>query len=89
MKYLEENAYREVILRQRINEAAKAGMVAYAIKNDLEQLAANNNVERTVITPETIPKSRRWRRSWNPTVIYASVYRLLLRDECRRANRCL
>ncbi|HBS1877788.1 baseplate assembly protein [Klebsiella pneumoniae] len=52
VKYLEENAYREVILRQRINEAAKAGMVAYAIKNDLDQLAANNNVERLVITPE-------------------------------------
>ncbi|MBZ7719314.1 baseplate assembly protein, partial [Klebsiella oxytoca] len=51
VKYLEENAYREVILRQRINEAAKAGMVAYAIKNDLDQLAANNNVERLVITP--------------------------------------
>ena len=50
VKYLEENAYREVILRQRINEAAKAGMVAYAIKNDLDQLAANNNVERLVIT---------------------------------------
>ncbi|MFA7809049.1 baseplate assembly protein [Klebsiella pneumoniae] len=51
VKYLEENAYREVILRQRINEAAQAGMVAYAIKNDLDQLAANNNVERLVITP--------------------------------------
>lgn len=51
VKYLEENAYREVILRQRINEAAKAGMVAYAIKNDLDQLAANNNVERLVIIP--------------------------------------
>lgn len=50
VKYLEENAYREVILRQRINEAAKAGMVAYAIKNDLDQLAANNNVERLLIT---------------------------------------
>ncbi|HDY7233114.1 TPA: baseplate assembly protein [Klebsiella pneumoniae] len=51
VKYLEENAYREVILRQRINEAAQAGMVAYAIKNDLDQLAANNNVERLVIIP--------------------------------------
>lgn len=79
VKYLEENAYREVILRQRINEAAKAGMVAYAIKNDLDQLAANNNVERTVITPETRPKSRRWRRSWNLTVIYVSAYRRHLR----------
>ena len=79
VKYLEENAYREVILRQRINEAAKAGMVAYAIKNDLDQLAANNNVERLVITRVTILKSRRWRRSWNPTAIYASAYRPLLR----------
>lgn len=79
VKYLEENAYREVILRQRINEAAKAGMVAYAIKNDLDQLAANNNVERLVITPETIPKSRQWMRYWNPTVIYASASRRHLR----------
>lgn len=79
VKYLEENAYREVILRQRSNEAAKAGMVAYAIKNDLDQLAANNNVERLVITPETIPKSRQWRRYWNPTVIYASASRRHLR----------
>lgn len=52
VKVLQENAYREVILRQRINEAAKAGMVAYAIKSDLDQLAANNNVSRLTITPE-------------------------------------
>ncbi|WP_139539408.1 baseplate assembly protein [Klebsiella spallanzanii] len=51
VKVLQENAYREVILRQRVNEAAKAGMVAYAIKSDLDQLAANNNVERLTITP--------------------------------------
>ncbi|ENZ7798712.1 MULTISPECIES: baseplate assembly protein [Klebsiella] len=51
VKILQENAYREVILRQRVNEAAQAGMVAYAIKNDLDQLAANNNVERLTITP--------------------------------------
>lgn len=51
VKVLQENAYREVILRQRVNEAAKAGMVAYAIKSDLDQLAANNNVERLTISP--------------------------------------
>ncbi len=29
-KLLQENAYRELLLRQRINEAAQAVMVAYA-----------------------------------------------------------
>ncbi|HHT0128157.1 TPA: baseplate assembly protein [Klebsiella michiganensis] len=51
VKVLEESAYREAILLQRINEAAVAGMVAYAIGSDLDQLAANNNVERLIITP--------------------------------------
>lgn len=51
VKVLQENAYREVILRQRVNEAAQAVMVAYASSSDLDQLAANNNVARLVITP--------------------------------------
>lgn len=58
VKLLQENAYREVILRQRINEAAKAVMVAYALDGDLDQLGANNGVERLTITPAdqaTIP----------------------------------
>ncbi|MCU5775858.1 baseplate assembly protein [Erwiniaceae bacterium BAC15a-03b] len=58
VKLLEENAYREVILRQRVNEAAQAVMVAYAMNGDLDQLAANNNVQRLVITPaddEAVP----------------------------------
>ena len=50
VKLLQENAYREVILRQRINEAAKAVMVAYALDDDLDQLGANNGVERLTIT---------------------------------------
>jgi phage-related baseplate assembly protein len=50
VKLLQENAYREVILRQRINEAAKAVMVAYALDDDLDQLGANNGVERLIIT---------------------------------------
>lgn len=50
-KLLQENAYREILLRQRINEAAQAVMVAYALGGDLEQLAANNNVKRLTVTP--------------------------------------
>ncbi|WP_068871214.1 baseplate assembly protein [Edwardsiella tarda] len=50
-KLLQENAYREILLRQRINEAALAVMVAYALGGDLEQLAANNNVKRLTVTP--------------------------------------
>ena len=48
---LEVAAYREVLLRQRVNEAALGCMLAYAKKSDLDQLGANVNVERRVITP--------------------------------------
>ncbi|CAM3980660.1 baseplate assembly protein [Xenorhabdus thuongxuanensis] len=48
-KLLQENAYRELLLRQRINEAARAAMVAYARGNDLDQLGANNNVSRLIL----------------------------------------
>jgi len=51
VKLLQENAYRELLLRQRVNQAALAGMVAYSQLSDLDQLGANNNVERLVITP--------------------------------------
>lgn len=50
-KLLEENAYRELVWRQRVNEAALANMLAYAAGSDLEQLAANYNVKRLVVTP--------------------------------------
>ena len=58
VKLLQENAYRELILRQRVNEAARAVMVAYATGSDLDQLAANNGVERLVLAPadnSTVP----------------------------------
>lgn len=58
VKVLQESAYREVLLRQRVNEAAQAVMVAYAIGNDLEQLGANNNTPRLTIVladDEAIP----------------------------------
>ncbi|ATO31586.1 baseplate assembly protein [Dickeya dianthicola] len=51
VKLLQENAYREILLLQRINEAAQACMVAYALGNDLDQLAANYNVDRLTVTP--------------------------------------
>jgi len=41
-------AYREVLLRARINEAAKANMLAYATSSDLDNLAAFFGVERLV-----------------------------------------
>ncbi|MGA9618779.1 MAG: baseplate assembly protein [Serratia proteamaculans] len=50
-KQLQESAYREILLRQRINEAALAVMVAYANSTDLEQLGANYNVKRLTVTP--------------------------------------
>lgn len=39
-------AYREMLLRARINEAAKANMLAYATKGDLDNLATFFGVER-------------------------------------------
>lgn len=50
-KFLEENAYREVIWRQRVNEAALAVTLAYAENSDLDVIAANNNTGRLTITP--------------------------------------
>jgi phage-related baseplate assembly protein len=50
-KQLQENTYREILLLQRINEAALAVMVAYSGNTDLDQLAANYNVKRLIVTP--------------------------------------
>jgi len=57
-KILECCAYREVLIRQQVNDAAQACMLAYAIGADLDQLAANLQVVRLVITPanpDTVP----------------------------------
>lgn len=50
-KILEVCAYRELLMRQRVNEAAKAVMLAYATGSDMDQLGANVGVQRQVITP--------------------------------------
>ncbi|AXF09538.1 baseplate assembly protein [Paraburkholderia graminis] len=49
--HLQENAYREIVLRQRVNDAARAVMLAYAKGKDLEHLAALFEIERLEITP--------------------------------------
>src|SRR5690242_16495595 len=57
-KLLEENAYREMVWRQRVNEASVANMLALAKGTDLENLAANYNVKRLVIqaaNPSAVP----------------------------------
>lgn len=51
VKLLQENAYREVMWRQRVNEAARAIMLAYAAGSDLDQIGGNANLQRLVITP--------------------------------------
>lgn len=50
-KILEVCAYRETVLRQRINEAARSVMLAYSTGADLENLAALFGVTRLVIDP--------------------------------------
>ena len=47
-KLLQENAYRELVWRQRVNEGARALMLAFASGTDLDQLAANVNLTRLV-----------------------------------------
>lgn len=46
IKVLEIAAWREFLLRQRINDAARANLLAFAGSTDLDHLAAFYNVER-------------------------------------------
>ncbi|KZN34928.1 hypothetical protein N480_20285 [Pseudoalteromonas luteoviolacea S2607] len=46
IKLLELAAYRELLLRQRINDAAKSVMLAFARGNDLDHLGALFGIER-------------------------------------------
>ncbi|AJF07757.1 baseplate assembly protein [Geoalkalibacter subterraneus] len=50
-KILEVAAYRELLLRQRVNDAARSVMLAYAESSDLDQLAALYGVQRLVVDP--------------------------------------
>lgn len=48
-KLLQENAYRELALRQRINDAIRGVMLAYAVGSDLNHIGANYKVQRLVL----------------------------------------
>lgn len=57
-KILQVCAYRELLIRQRVNDAAHAVMLAYAMGSDLDQIAANYNVDRLMIDagdPDAVP----------------------------------
>lgn len=50
-KLLEESTYRELVLRQRVNDAAKASLLAYATGGDLENRAADYGVQKLTLRP--------------------------------------
>lgn len=48
-KVMEVCAYREMLMRQRVNEAVKAVTLAFAVGVDLDQIAARYDVERLLL----------------------------------------
>jgi phage-related baseplate assembly protein len=57
-KILEVAAYREMLLRQRVNDAARSVMLAFSAGSDLDHLAALFGVSRLVVdagNPDAIP----------------------------------
>ncbi|EKK4597815.1 TPA: baseplate assembly protein [Escherichia coli] len=57
-KWAEALAFRVALMRQQINDAVRAVLLASACGNDLDQVGANFQVQRLVITPaddSTIP----------------------------------
>lgn len=49
-RLLQENCYRELVWRQRVNDALRAVMLAFAKGNDLEQRAALFGLKRLIVT---------------------------------------
>ncbi|MEE9705695.1 baseplate J/gp47 family protein [Aeromonas veronii] len=50
-KLLQENAYREVMLRARINDAAKQTLLAFASGTTLDHVVGEYNIARLLVTP--------------------------------------
>jgi phage-related baseplate assembly protein len=50
-KLAQESAYRELILRQRINDSARGVMLAFARGSDLDHLGARDGVTRLLVDP--------------------------------------
>lgn len=53
VRLLQADVYRELLLRQMVNDTAHATMIAYATDADLDAIAARYNVTRLLITPAT------------------------------------
>lgn len=51
VKLLQESSYLEMMMRQRVNNAASAVMLARATDSDLDNMAANFDVVRKQLTP--------------------------------------
>ncbi|WP_151710700.1 baseplate assembly protein [Acinetobacter brisouii] len=52
-KFLQESAYRETVLRNRINQAALSVLLAFAEKTDLDAVVANYGMTRLLISAAT------------------------------------
>ena len=53
VRQLQADTYRELLHNNRVNKAALSTMLAFATGADLEQRAANRNIERLVVFPAT------------------------------------
>ena len=51
IKVLEYFCYRELLIRQRANEASLANMLAFAVGSDLDHIGARRNLERFILDP--------------------------------------
>ena len=58
IKLLEVAAYRELLLRHRINEAARANLLAFAAESDLDHLGAFYGVSRLAGETDTALRKR-------------------------------
>lgn len=52
-KLLEESCYREIILRQRINQATLSTLLAFATGTDLDAVVANYGITRLLVSAAT------------------------------------
>lgn len=52
-RLLQADVYRELLFRNRVNKAAQATMIAYAVGADLDHLAATSGLHRLVVSVAT------------------------------------
>jgi phage-related baseplate assembly protein len=51
IKIIEYFCWRELLIRQRVNEASLANMLAFAVGADLDHIGARRNLERFILDP--------------------------------------